>query len=69
MALYGFTDNPVADANRHDAECERAASKLPRCDYCKKRIDDDEYYDIYGEIVCYECLNKHFRKWTDEYNN
>ncbi len=65
--MYGRTDNPIADFNRHEREKESAASKLPKCDYCDKRIDEDEYYDIEGEIVCRECLNKHFRKWTDEY--
>lgn len=65
--MFGFTDNPVADFNRHDREQERAASKLPKCVYCRQRIDEDTYYDIDGDCVCYECLNKHYKKWTDEY--
>ena len=67
MSLFGFTDDPVADFERHDREQQEAASKLPKCVYCRQRINDEEYYDIDGDLMCYECLVTHHRKWTDEY--
>jgi hypothetical protein len=65
--MFGFTDDPVADFNRHDKEQQAAASRLPICVHCKKPIDEDEYYDIEGDCKCFKCLIKHHRKWTEDY--
>ena len=62
-----FTDDPVADAERYDAEQQAKLERLPVCDYCDKHIQDDYYYEIYNEILCEDCLNKHFRKSVDDY--
>ncbi len=62
-----WTDNPVADAERYMAEQEEELKKLPVCDYCKKPIQDDYLYDLEGDIICEACMNKHFRKHTEDY--
>lgn len=64
-----WTDDPCADARRHQDEQERELSKLPVCTYCDNPIQEDTYFDINGECVCTECLNEHHRKWTSDYVN
>lgn len=61
-----WTNDPIADFNRHDAEQADKLSKLPKCDFCEEPIQDDTYYDIDGVKCCLECL-KDFKKWTEDY--
>lgn len=61
-----WSDNPVADFHRYDAEQEAKLEKQPRCRKCKKRIQDDICYRINDEIYCEECHNDEFRVWTDD---
>ena len=61
-----YTDNPVADAERYDAEQQAELEKLPQCDYCGVHIDD-YYYEIDNENFCESCLNEHFRKRVEDY--
>lgn len=60
------TDDPIADFNAWDAECERGRDKLPRCTYCNEVIDDD-HWSINDEPVCDECLWEHHRKRIEDY--
>ncbi len=60
-----YTDNPVADFDRYDAEQAEAEEKLPHCAYCGEPIYDEYYYEIDGDIVCKDCLDDNFRKWVD----
>ena len=62
-----YTDNPIADFNRHDAEETAALERLPKCEYCGEPIQDDFYYDIGGDIMCYECLKDNYRKPVEYY--
>lgn len=55
------TDDPIADYDRYDAECEKWLNTLPQCDICGERIQDDYYYKIGTEVVCEECLKDNFR--------
>ena len=57
-----WTNDPVADAERYAAEQEQKDGLRPICDGCSERIYDDEYYDIYDDIYCTDCLNKRFLK-------
>lgn len=62
-----YTDDPVADYARHCKAQEEEEKRLPRCHKCKRRISDDYLYHIYGEILCEECLNKEYRKDTEDF--
>lgn len=62
-----YTDNPIKDFERHDAEQERELDKLPKCAECDHPIQDDECYEIGDELICHECLIKNHRKWTENY--
>jgi ribosomal protein L34E len=55
-----FSDDPVMDAHRHDMEQEKMLARLPVCERCKKPIQDDEYFDIYGEVLCEKCVRAKF---------
>ena len=57
-----FTDDPVADFERYDAEQQALMDELPVCDYCEEPIQDNYYYEIGNECLCENCLNEQFRK-------
>jgi formylmethanofuran dehydrogenase subunit E len=63
----GFTDNPVADFERHDSEQERRLKEFPMCSCCDEYIFEDYYYQINDEIICVHCLNEYYRKDVDDY--
>ena len=62
-----YSDDPVADADRYDAEQQRMIDKLPKCDYCGEPIMDDYFYNIDGTFICEECLKTEFRKNTEDF--
>lgn len=51
----------------HEREQELARDRLPVCHGCGEPIDDDNYFDIHGELLCYGCLVQKYRKWTEDY--
>ena len=62
-----YTDDPARDFDRWDAEQEQLREKLPVCDDCGKRINDDFYWEFDGEVLCENCVNRRYRKYTDSY--
>lgn len=54
------TDDPLDDFDRYEREKERLEALLPKCDICGRTVDE-HYYNIYGETVCEDCLDEHFR--------
>lgn len=66
MPVYR-SDDPVADFERYDAEQQRRLSELPVCSECGEPVQDDFYYEINDEIICQECLDRDFRKRTEDY--
>lgn len=62
-----FTDDPIADFNRHDMEQARMEESLPVCEKCKKRIHDDIFFDVDGEILCEQCMILRYGKRTEDY--
>lgn len=57
-----YSDDPVKDFERHDAEQTRKLESRPLCDYCEEHIQDDFYYEINGDCICRNCLERNFRK-------
>ena len=62
-----YTDNPVADFARYDAEQSRKLSELPVCCLCGEPIQDEYYYEIGVDILCEKCLNDMHRKYTEDF--
>lgn len=51
----------------HDAEQQRRLEMLPQCECCGEYIQDDFYFDINDEIICWECLKANHRKRTEDF--
>lgn len=53
----------------HEIEMEKRLARLPICENpkCKKRIQDDEYFEIDGEILCRDCMEDRYMKYTEDY--
>lgn len=66
IAMMYKTDDPIADYDRWDAEQARWRERLPECEMCGERIEDDYAYDIDGSIICPDCMDKHFKKSIDD---
>ena len=60
-----YTDDPIADFNRHDAEQAKQLEKRPVCSCCCDHIQDDHYYQTEGEILCPDCLETYYRVEID----
>lgn len=52
---------------QREAELEKWLNDRPECCYCQEHIQDDHYYEINDEVVCFECLEAHFRKEIDDF--
>ena len=62
-----YTDDPVADFERYDAEQEAMLDKLPRCSECDEPIQGETCYEINGELICEECLENNHKKWVEDF--
>lgn len=51
-----YTDDPIRDFERHDANREAELKKRPVCEHCGEHITDDCFYKINDCKVCFECL-------------
>ena len=63
--MFFKTDNPVADYDRYDTECQKQLNKLPKCADCGEPIQDDHYYWINNEPICPDCLESGYRVEND----
>ena len=54
----------------HERKIERLLEGLPVCEghKCGKRIQDDMYFDIDGEILCEDCIIRKYGRRTEDYN-
>ena len=57
-----WTDDPLADFRRHDAQQEAKLERLPRCSECGEPIQDDYAYCINDEWICERCLDANYRR-------
>lgn len=61
MRLH-YTDDPVADYDAYDAECQAWLESRPVCDICGNPIQQDHYFTICGKTICPDCVDdcKHY---------
>ena len=59
--------DPVEDFLNYDAKVEEENAKYPVCVSCGNRITDETFYEIAGEILCEDCMNESYRRFTDDY--
>lgn len=62
-----WTDDPVADYDRFDAEQTKELERLPRCSECDQPIQGEECWEFNGELICEECLNDNHRKSVEDF--
>ena len=56
-----WTDDPVADFERHDREQARRLAQLPTCERCGDAIQQERAVCIEGFWYCDKCL-EYYRK-------
>lgn len=61
-----WTDDPIADFERHDAEQARQLEQLPVCADCDEHIQDETAYYINGEWICKDCMDSYLREVLPE---
>ena len=57
--------DPDVDFTRRDREQTEQMGRLRRCCDCGKAIQDDYYFEIYGDIYCEKCMEDKFRRVND----
>ncbi len=62
-----YSNDPVADAERYEADRESELQKCPVCWNCGEYIQDDYCYKIGDAIYCDNCLQNDFRRNTDDF--
>lgn len=61
-----WTNDPLADFARHDAEQQAELKRRPICADCDERIQDEYCYELNGEYICKRCLEDLHRKAVDD---
>ena len=61
-----YSDDPIADFERHDAQKEEELQNLPVCTCCEKPIQQERAVRINGDWYCDECLDD-MREDTEEW--
>lgn len=56
-----WTDNPVADFERWDAQQQAELDELPKCSECGEPIQYEGYY-IINDWVCENCMEQYRKK-------
>lgn len=62
-----WTDDPVKDYERYDAQRCAELERLPICSECGEPIHSDRYYDFNDELICENCLRDNHMNWVDDY--
>lgn len=62
-----WTNDPLADFARHEAQQQKALDKLPQCSECGEPIQDEHFYLICDEPICEECLENNYKKRTEDF--
>lgn len=61
-----YTDDPVRDAERHDADQNKWLEKMPVCVDCLEHIQDELAFYYKGEWVCHNCMSSYEREVMPE---
>lgn len=65
-----YSDDPVRDFDRYDAVMAAREAKLPECENkgCRHRkIHDEIFFDIDGEILCEDCMRDRYERNTEDW--
>lgn len=62
-----FTDDPISDFLRHDAEQEEKLAKLPVCDKCKNPIQQEKAVYYNDTWICEECESEFWQDIREDF--
>lgn len=62
-----ITDDPEKDFDTWDFEQTELLELLPKCKECGEYIQDDFCYEIDGNLICEECMDMCYKKFTEDY--
>lgn len=62
--LRQYTDDPPADWDAYCREQDALHNMLPICCECGQRIEDDFCYEINDAIICEDCMDRQYKKYT-----
>jgi hypothetical protein len=62
-----YTDDPVRDAERREADWEDELERFPECRCCGCRITSEKLWHIEGDFYCPECAEENFTEWTENH--
>lgn len=63
---FFYSDNPVRDAERHQAAQDRRLARLPVCADCDHPIQDERAFYINGEWICQNCMSTYEKEVLPE---
>ena len=62
-----WTNDPLADFARHEAQQQKKLDKLPHCSECGEPIQDEYLYEFCGDLMCQECLESQYKKPVEDF--
>ena len=65
--MFFRSDDPLRDFDRYDMAMAQREARLPVCDKCGKRIHDEIYFDINGDVFCEDCMFDEYGRSTQDY--
>ena len=65
--MYFRTGDPERDFDRYDRMMASRDARLPICDKCRQRINDEIYFDVDGDILCERCMHDEYARSTEDY--
>lgn len=66
MSIF-YSDDPVRDFERWDAEQNAWLESRPKCAHCHEHIQDEKLMHIEGEVYHTECAIEAFSEWTENH--
>lgn len=62
-----YSDDPVADFDRWDAEQNRWLERRPKCEHCHEHIQEERLMNVEGSLYHTKCAVEVFSEWTEEH--
>lgn len=62
-----YSDDPIRDFEERERRRQRWLDSLPVCSECGYPIQDEECFEINGELICPSCMEENHKKRTDDY--
>ena len=51
----------------HESDQQRMLDRCPICCECDEPIQDEECFEIDGELICCDCLKANYLRYTEDF--